>query len=137
VILRALPLAALALAAGLCAGEDPVVVLERQKQEILATTVEKKAFWAEVERKGAAAKRLRELEDERAGLVGELGDLGARRASVDPAVAQAEEVNSRAEAVKEEIGGREAELRKKIAELESVLSGWKAASSPGGRGGAG
>jgi seryl-tRNA synthetase len=131
-ILRAVPLAALALAAGLCGGEDRVAVLEQQKQELLATTVEKKAFWAEVERKGAATKRVRELDDERTGLVAELGQLEARRASVEPAVAQAEEVNARAEAVKAEIEGREAELNGKIAELEGVLSGWKAASSSSG-----
>jgi chromosome segregation ATPase len=134
VLIRALPLAAVVLAARLCGGEDPVAVLEARKQELLASTVEKPAFWAEVERKGAAAKRLRELEQERLALQQQLGELDARRAGLEPSLAPAREVNGRAEEVKAEILRREQELGTRISELESTLEGWKRAAGAEGAG---
>jgi hypothetical protein len=120
-VLRALPLAALMLAAGLCGGEDPVAVLEGQKRELLASTVEKKEFWAQVERKGAAAKRLQELEPQRVELQQELASLEARRAAIEPSLSQAREVNRRADEVMAEIVRRETELAGRTRELEATL----------------
>jgi SMC interacting uncharacterized protein involved in chromosome segregation len=134
VLIKALPLAALALAAGLCGGEDPVAVLEGQKQELLASTVEKKEFWAQVERKGASAKRLKELEGERLELEQELGAVEARRAGLAPSVEPAREVNRRAEEVKAEILRREEEIGAAIGELERTLDGWKQAAAAEGAG---
>lgn len=133
-LLRALPLAALALAAGLCGGEDPVAVLEGKRQELLASTVEKKEFWAEVERKGASAKRLKELQAERLVLQQQLGELDARRAGLEPSLEPAREVNRRAEEVKAEILRREQELGAASSELEGTLEGWKRAAAQEGAG---
>jgi hypothetical protein len=134
-VLRSVPLVALVLAAGLCGGEDPVAVLEARKQELLAATVEKREFWAQVERKGEAAKRLKELEDERLALQQQLAAEEARRASLEPNLAPAREVNQRAEEVKAEILRRDAELGARNAELETTLEGWKrAAAAPEGAG---
>ena len=124
--LRALPLVALAaLPAGLC-GEDRVAILEKQKQEFLATTVEKKDFWAHVERKGAAAKRLRELDEELGTLQQELAGLDPGTAQGEAAIAQAADVNRRAEEVLAELRRREDEVAGKNRELEKVLAGWNA-----------
>lgn len=131
---RALPLVALALAARLCGGEDPVAVLEKQKQELLATTVEKREFWAQVERKGSYAKQERALEEEASALQVELATAEARRAGVEPALGQAREVNGRAETVKAEVEKREAELEAMIRELEATLEAWKQAGAPEGAG---
>ena len=133
-LLRALPLAALALAAGLCGGEDPVAVLEGKKQELLASTVEKKEFWAEVERKGASAKRLKELQAERLVLQQQLGELDARRAGLEPSLEPAREVNRRAEEVKAEILRREQELGAASSELERTLGRLEAGRRAGGCG---
>jgi hypothetical protein len=129
---RALPLLALALAAPLCGGEDPVAVLEEQKRELLAGTVEKKEFWAQVERKGAAAKRLQQLEGERAALEQELAGVEARRAGLEPGIGRAQEVNQRAGDVEAEIARRQEELDGHIRELESTLARWRAAGAPEG-----
>lgn len=130
--LRALPLVALAaLPAGLC-GEDRVAILEAQKQEILATTVEKKAFWSEVERKGAASKRLREVQEELGTLQQELAALDPATAPYEAAIAQAADVNRRAEEVLAELRKRQGELVAKSRELEGVLATFNA-----GRRGAG
>jgi septal ring factor EnvC (AmiA/AmiB activator) len=131
---RGMPLAALALAASLCGGEDPVAVLEAQKQELLASTVEKKEFWAQVERKGASAKRLKELEREMLELQQELGASEARRAGLEPSLEPAREVNRRADEVKAEILRREEELGAHIAELERTLEAWRQASGTGDEG---
>lgn len=128
-LLRALPLAAVMLVAPLCGGEDPVAVLERQKEELLETTVEKKEFWAQVERKGEAAKRLKALREEQATIQAELAVLEARRAAAEPSLASAREVNGRAEAVKAEVEEREAELDAALRELEAMLGRWKQAAS--------
>jgi len=133
-LLRALPLAALALSAGLCGGEDPVAVLEARKQEVLATTVEKKEFWAQVERKGALAKRRQQLEEEEASLGRQLAELEARRAALAPGLAPAREVNQRAEEVKGEVLRREEELAERIRELEETLARWKSAAAEAGEG---
>jgi hypothetical protein len=118
VVLRGLPLATLALAAGLCGGEAPVALLETEKRELIAATVEKKDFWAEVERKGALAKRLKELQGEELELQQQLA----------PSLEPAREVNRRADEVKAEIQRREAELAARIAELERTLEAWRKAS---------
>jgi hypothetical protein len=123
----AVPLIAFTLFARMCGSDERVAALEEQKQELLAATVEKKEFWAEVERKGVAAKKRRELDDERIALEQALADAEARRTAVEPSIAPAREVNARAEAVKEEIARREAELAGKIGELETTLAAWKAA----------
>ena len=130
-LLRAPPLAALALAAGLCGGEDPVAVLEKQKQELLGTTVEKKEFWAQVERKGAAAKRRKELEASVARSSSELAELDARRAGLEPSLEPAAEVNRRAEEVKAEILRREEELGAASSELERTLGRLEAGRARG------
>jgi hypothetical protein len=132
VLLRNLPLAALLLAARICSGEDSVALLESRKQELLATTVEKKEFWAEVERKGGAAKRLKALRDEEADLRAELAALEARRASVEPSLASAREINGRAAEVKAELARREAELAEALRALEATLAGWQSARAAGG-----
>jgi hypothetical protein len=128
--LRALPLAVLVIAASACGGEDPVATLERQKRELLEATVEKREFWAQVERKGAAARAARAVEDERVELEGRLAALEARNAGLEPALAEAREVNARAEEVEAEIRRREAELAAKIREAEATLGRWEAASAP-------
>ncbi len=133
-MLRVVPLAALALAAGLCGGEDPVAMLEGQKRELLAATVEKREFWGQVERKGAATKRLRELEARRAELEPELAGAEARRAAVEPSVAQAREVNQRAEEVKAEIARREDDLAARMRDLEGTLERFDAGRPAGGGG---
>lgn len=121
-LLRALPLVALAaLPAGLC-GEDRVAILEQQKRELLEATVEKRAFWAEVERKGAAAKRLRELQEELGPLQQELAALEPAAAPYDAAIAQAVDVNRRAEEVLAELRKRQRELAAQEDELEAVLA---------------
>jgi chromosome segregation ATPase len=130
-LLRTLPLAALLLAAPLCGGEDPVAVLEAEKQELLATTVEKKDFWAQVERKGAGAKRLTVLRDEQADIRAELSSLDARRAALDPSLVSAREINDRAEEVKAELARRAAELEEALRALEATLASWKSAQAPG------
>lgn len=132
--LRAVPLLAVTLAAPLCGGEDPVAVLEKQKQQLLETTVEKKEFWAQVERKGAAAPRLKALREEAASIQAELAALEARRAASEPSLAAAQDVNGRAEAVKAEIGRREAELAEALRGLEATLDRWKSAGAPEGPG---
>jgi septal ring factor EnvC (AmiA/AmiB activator) len=128
VVLRGLPLATLALAAGLCGGEAPVALLETEKRELIAATVEKKDFWAEVERKGALAKRLKELQGEELELQQQLAASEARRAGLEPSLEPAREVNRRADEVKAEIQRREAELAARIAELERTLEAWRKAS---------
>jgi hypothetical protein len=128
---RGLPLAALALVIRLCGGEDPVAVLEKQKQELLANTVEKREFWTQVERKGVFAKEKRALEEEAATLSGDVAVAESRRAAVEPALAQARDVNARAEAVKVEIEKRDAELAAAIRELEATLAAWKRAEGSG------
>jgi len=131
-LLRAVPLAAVLLAAPICGGEDPVAVLEAQKRELLETTVEKKAFWAEVERKGAAAKRLAALRDEEAAIRAEHAALAARGAGVEPSLASAQEINARAEEAQAELARREAELAEALRALEATLAGWQSARGPGG-----
>lgn len=128
--MRILALAALPLAVRLCGGEDPVSVLERQKQELLASTVEKREFWIQVERKGVYAKEKRALEEEIAALSGEVDVAGARRAQAEPAVASARAVNTRADAIQAEIEARQAELDAAIRALEETLAGWKRAEGP-------
>jgi hypothetical protein len=133
-MLRALPLAAIVLAAPLCGGEDPVAVLEAKKREVLERTVEKKEFWVQVERKGVYHKEKRRIQDERSALQAEIGVAEARRAAAEPGLVNAREVNGRAETVHAEIAKREAELAAAIAELEGTLERWKAAG-PEGEGG--
>jgi hypothetical protein len=133
-LLRAIPLAAIVLAAPLCGGEDRVALLEDQKAELLATTVEKKEFWAQIERKGAVAKEMRKLEDELAALSAEVAVQEARRDAVAPPMAEALAVNGRAEAVKAEIDAREAALADAIDALEEKLAAWKRARAPEGSG---
>ena len=129
-MLRALPLAAIVLAAPLCGGEDPVAVLEAKKKAVLESTVEKKEFWVQVERKGVYHKEKRRIQDEQSALQAEIGVAEARRAGAEPGLANAREVNGRAEAVKAEVVKREAELAAAIAKLEETLAGWKAAGPP-------
>jgi hypothetical protein len=132
VLLRALPLVALAaLPATLC-GEDRVAILEQRKRELLAATVEKKEFWAQVERKGAAAKRLRELQEELGTAQQELAPLQPAAGPYEAAIAQAAEVNRRAEEVVAELRKREAELASKQTELEGVLAKFDAGRSGSG-----
>jgi hypothetical protein len=133
-MLRALPLAAIVLAAPLCGGEDPVAVLEGKKRELLERTVEKREFWVQVERKGIYHKEKRRIQDEQSALQAEVGVAESRRAAVEPELANAREVNGRAEAVKAEVMQREAELTAAIAALEDTLARWKAAG-PAGEGG--
>jgi hypothetical protein len=131
--LRALPLVALAaLPADLC-GEDRVAILERQKQEFLAATVEKKEFWTQVERKGAAAKRLRELDEELGTLQQELAGLDPGSAQAETAIAQAAEVNRRAEEILAELQGRKREVAARNAELEQLLARWGASRAEAAR----
>jgi hypothetical protein len=132
--IRGLPLAALALAAGLCGGEDPVALLEAEKQKLLASTVEKPEFWDQVERKGVAAKRLRELGEERLALEQQLSALSARRTALEPSLEPAREVNRRAEEVRAEILRREEELDAAATELERTLEAWGRAAAPEGAG---
>jgi septal ring factor EnvC (AmiA/AmiB activator) len=133
VLLRAVPLLAIALSAPLCGGEDPVVVLEREKQKLLENTVEKREFWVQVERKGVFAKEKRRLQDELSTLEVEIQTVEARRAGTEPGLANAREVNARAEEVRAEVEKREAELAAVVAELEGTLARWKDAGPPEGR----
>jgi hypothetical protein len=133
-LLRALPLAALVLAAPICGGEDPVAVLEREKQKLLESTVEKREFWIQVERKGVFAKEKRRLADELSALSVEIGMVEARRAGAEPGLANAREVNGRADDVRAEVAKREAELGAASAELEATLAKWKDAGPPEGGG---
>ena len=130
--LRALPLVALAaFPANLC-GEDRVAILEQQKRELLEKTVEKKAFWAQVERKGAAAKELRALQEELATLEQEAAALDPATAPYEAAIAQAADVNRRADDVIAELRNRQDALAAKQSQLEEVLAKFNA-----GRGAAG
>lgn len=129
-MLRALPLAMIVLAAPLCGGEDRVAVLEREKAKFFEETVEKKEFWAQVERKGAAAKEHRKLEEELAAAKGDVDVQEARRAGVGPQTAEAAAINGRAEDVKAEIAARETALDDSIRGLEEKLAGWRRASTP-------
>jgi hypothetical protein len=133
--LRLVPIVGLALAAGLCGGEDRVALLEARRRELLASTVEKKEFWTQVERKGAAAKRLRELEGQRADLEQESVALEARHAAVEPALAQARDVNGRAQAAEAELLAREEELAGRIRAAEETLARFAAGRPAEGNGG--
>jgi hypothetical protein len=133
-VLRALPLVAIVLAAPLCGGEDRVAILEREKAKFLTETVEKKEFWAQVERKGAAAKEHRKLEEELAAAKGDLAVHESRRAGVAPQAADAAAINGRAAAVKAEIDAREQALDESIRALEEKLAGWRRANTPEGPG---
>ena len=126
--LAAVPLLAFTLFARMCGSDERVAALETQKRELLESTVEKKEFWAQVERKGAAAKKRRELEDERIALEQALADADARRAAAEPPLAPAREINARAEAVKAELLRREEEAAAHLRELEAKLDGWKTAA---------
>jgi hypothetical protein len=128
---RLLALATIPLAIRLCGGEDPVAVLEQEKAELLASTVEKREFWVQVERKGVYAKEKRALEEEIAALSGDVDVAGARRATVEPALASAREVNARADEVAAEIAARQAELDAAIRALEATLAEWKRAEGSG------
>jgi len=125
----AVPLIAFTLFARMCGSDERVAALEQQKSELLASTVEKKEFWAQVERKGVAAKKKRELEDQRIALEQELADAEARRTANEPSLAPAREINARAEGVKAELLQKEADLGARVRELEATLGGWKAAGA--------
>lgn len=125
----AVPLIAFTLFARMCGSDERVAALEQQKSNLLSSTVEKKEFWTQVERKGVAAKKRRELEDQRIALEQELADAEARRAANEPSLAPARDVNARAEAVKTELLKREADIAARVRELEATLGGWKAAGA--------
>lgn len=129
--LRALPLLVVALAAP--CSEDRVAVLEGQKRELLEATVEKQAFWAEVERRGSATRRVQELRSEASGLEQELAGLGPRAAAVEASLAQARDTNQRAQEVLDELRRRAEEETLPVRELEATLARWRTGEPEAGR----
>jgi len=106
----ALALAAILLLGARCGGDDRVPALEAEKQALLASSVPKAEFWAEVERKGKAVKQ------EKAAAA-ELTTLAARELELDPRIAQTSAALADARRVN---GDAEEVLRKARAESERL-----------------
>jgi chromosome segregation ATPase len=126
---RGRPLAGLvalvALATG-CSHPEEVAALEARKQELLATTVPKAEFWAEVERKGHAIEPEKALQREIESARARLAAADSGIASLRAGLSEARDVNGQAEEVRAKVEAEAQRVEGLTAAQEAALAGFAA-----------
>jgi hypothetical protein len=117
----AFALAAIGLLGARCGGDDPVPALEAEKQALLASSVPKAEFWAEVERKGKAVKQEKAAEAELTALAARELELDPRIAQTSAALADARRVNGEADEVLRKARAESERLTAECAKREAKL----------------
>ena len=115
---------------GACSGnEEARVVLEKRRAELLATTVERDAFWKQVERKGKALSA-KKLEDQAiAEAAARIPVAEQRTLQAETATAEARSVNDQADEVLSNAQQRRDELRAEVQALDQKLARWRVAAA--------
>ena len=106
--------------------QDELQKLEAERQRLLDTTVPKQEFWDQVGRKGESAKQLRQLEKEIAEARAQQTGMDASAAPTREALANARDVNARAEEIRRDALAQRDALKVELSAAQAKLARWGA-----------